>query len=92
MAVPPFNDTFPRIYMAARLVRKLGTLKLRELANLSSSGYFKAMKVGKNKHWSSGWRRGSPPGLRLPAFRHSEGAETSQQMNKALLGHFFPLK
>jgi len=40
-------------HQAARLAPKQGTSALRETANMSRSGYFKAIKVAKNKHWSS---------------------------------------
>ena len=89
-------------HKAARLARKQGTSALRETANLSSRGYFKAIKVVKNKHWSSFLLSATPQnlwmakrfasGLAPPHFPSHPGAETPQEMNKALMGHFFPPK
>jgi len=66
------------------------------------SGYFKAIKLAKNKHWSSFLLSATPQNIwtakkfasgRAPAHCPSlPGAETPQQMNEALLGHFFPHK
>jgi len=65
-------------------------------------GYFKAIKVAKNKHWSSFLLSATPQNLWTatrftsgrapPRFPSLPGAETPQQMNEALLGHFFPPK
>lgn len=41
----------------------LGTLNLRELGNLARLGYFKAIKVAKNKHWSSFLLSATPQNL-----------------------------
>ena len=84
------------------MARKHGTLALRETVNLSRAGYFKAIKVAKNKHWSSFLLSATPKNLWTakrfaigrapPCFPSLPGAETLQQMNEALLGHFFRLK
>jgi len=77
-------------------------MALRETANISRTGHFKAIKVAKNKHWSSlllsatpqnMWTaRGFASGRAPPRFPSLPGAETQQQINDALLGHFFPSK
>jgi len=46
---PHLTILCPEYHKAARFARKLGTPDSRELANLSRSGYFKAIKVAKNK-------------------------------------------
>jgi len=40
-------------HRASRTARKHGTPALRDVANVSKAGYFKAIKTVKNKHWSS---------------------------------------
>ena len=40
-------------HKGAQLARKLGTSALRVTANISRTGYFKAIKAAKNKQWSS---------------------------------------
>jgi len=40
-------------HTAARMARKHGTPTLRDVANISKAGYFKAIKTAKTKHWSS---------------------------------------
>jgi len=87
---------------AAQLAPKQGTMALRETANISITGYFKAIKVPKNKHWSSFLLSATPQNLWManrfasgrapPHFPSLPGAETPQQINEALLGHFFPPK
>ena len=58
---------------AARLARKQGTLALRETANISRTGYFKAIKAANNKHWSSFLLSATPQNLwtakRFPSGR-----------------------
>ena len=89
-------------HKAARLAHKQGTSAMRETANVSRSGYCKAIKVAKNKHWSS-FRLSATPwnlwtakrftsGPAPPRFLSLPGAETPQPMNEALLSHFFPPK
>jgi len=72
------------------------------MANISRTGYFKAIKVAKNQHWSSFLLSATPQNLwrakrfasgrAPPRFPSLPGAETPQQMNQARLGHFFPPK
>jgi len=40
-------------HKAARSAKKNGTPALHEVATTSKSGYFRAIKAAKNKHWSS---------------------------------------
>ena len=64
------------------------------------TGYFNAIKVAKNQHWSSFllsatlqnlWTaKWFTAGQAPPRFPSLPGAETPQQMNEALLGHFLP--
>ena len=89
-------------HKAARLAPKQGTSALRETAKVSRSGYFKASKVAKNKHWSSFLLLASPQNLWMakrfasgrapPRFPSLPGAETPQQMNETLLSHFVTAK
>ena len=57
---------------AARLARIQGTTALREMANISRPGYFKAIKVAKNKHCSSFLLSATPQNL-WPAKRFASG-------------------
>ena len=89
-------------YEAARIARKHSTPALRDVANISKAGYFKAIKAAKNKYWSffllgatsqSFWTAkrlayGRTP-LRFPSL---PGAKTPQQMHEVLLDLFFPPK
>ena len=50
---PHLTNLRRKYHQAARKARKQDTRALREMANVSKSGYFKAIKVAKNKHWSS---------------------------------------
>jgi len=89
-------------HKAARLFRKQGTMVVREAANIAGTGYFKAIKAAKNRHWSSFLLSATSQNLWMakrfasgrapPRFPSLPGAETPQQMNEALLGHFFPPK
>jgi len=89
-------------HKAARLASEQGTMALRETANISRTGYLKAIKVAKNKNWSSFLLSATPQNLWMakrfasgrapPCFPSLPGAETPQQMNEALLSHFFPPK
>ena len=89
-------------HKAARTARKQDTTALREMANISRTDYFKAIKVTKNKHWSSFLPSATPQNLWMakrvasgrapPGFPSLPGAETPQRMNEALPGHFFPPK
>ena len=89
-------------HKAARAARKHDTPRTREIAGTSKSGYFKAIKTAKNKHWSSFLLTATPQSLWTakrfaygrahPRFPSLPGAETPQQMNDILLGHFFPPK
>jgi len=84
------------------MARKHGTSALRDVANTSKAGYFKAIKAAKNKRWSSFLLGPTPQslwtakrfayGCTPPRFPSLPGAETPQQMNKVLLDHFFPPK
>jgi len=75
---------------------------MREMASISRADYFKAIKVAKNKHWSSFLLSATPQNLWTakrfasgqapPRFPSLPRAETPQQMNEARLGHFFPPK
>jgi len=77
-------------------------MALRDMTNISRMRYFKAIKAEKNKHWSSFLLSSTPLNLWTakrfasrrapPHFPSLPGTETPQQMNKALLGHFFPPK
>jgi len=89
-------------HKASRKARKHDTPALRDMANISNAGYFKAMKAAKNKHWSS-FLLGATPrslwtaktfayGRTPPCFPSLPGAKTPPQMNKVLLNHFFPRK
>jgi len=42
-----------KFHKPSRMARKHGTPALRDVANISKVGYFKAIKTAKNKHWSS---------------------------------------
>ena len=89
-------------HKATRVARKNDTPHTREIAGTSKSGYFKAIKAAKNKHWSSFLMTATPQSLwtakrfaygrAQPRFPSLPGAETPQQMNSVLLDHFFPLK
>jgi len=89
-------------HKAARMARKHGTPILRDVANVSKAGYFKAIKTAKNKHWSSFLLGATPQSLWTakrfaygrtpPRFPSLPGAETPQQMNKVLLDHFISPK
>ena len=89
-------------HKASRMARTHGTPPLRDVANISKAGYFKAIKTAKNKHWSSFLLSATPQTLwtakkltygRAPSrFPSLPGAETPQQMNKVLLDDFFPAK
>jgi len=84
------------------MARKQGTPALQDVANTSKLGYFKAIKTAKNKHWSSFLLGATPQSLwtakRLtygctpPRFPSLPWADSPQQMNEVLLGHFFPPK
>ena len=89
-------------HKAARAARKHDTSRMREVAGTFKGGYFKAIKTAKSKHWSSFLLAATPQSLwtakrfaygraqlRFPSL---PGAETSLQMNKVLLDHFFPPK
>jgi len=75
-------------------------MALRATANISRTRYFKAIKLVKNKHWSTFLLSATPPNLwtakrfasgrALPHFPSLPGAETPRQMTEALLSHFFP--
>jgi len=70
------------------------------MANICRTGYFDAIKVAKNKHWSAFLLSATPRNLKTAKsfasgcapsrLRSLPGAETRQQMNEALLCHFFP--
>jgi len=70
--------------------------------NISRTGYFKAIKVAKNKPWTSLLLSATPQNLwrakrfasgrAPPRFPSLPGVKTPQPMNEALLGHFFPPK
>ena len=89
-------------HKAARAVRKHDTPYMREVADTSKGGYFKAIKAAKNKHWSSFLLAATPQSLwtakrfaygrAQPRFPSLPGAETPQHMNSVLLDHFFPPK
>jgi len=89
-------------HKAVRSARKHDTPHMREVAGTSMAGYFKAIKAAKNKHWSSILLTATPQSLwtakrftygrAQPRFPSLPGAETPQQMNSALLDHFFPPK
>ena len=89
-------------HKASRMARKHGTPALRNVANSSKSGYFKAIKAAKNKHWSSCLLGATPQTLSTatkfthgrvpPRFPSLPGAETPQQMNNVRLDHFFSQK
>jgi len=89
-------------HKASRVARKHGTPALRDVAHISKPGYFKAIKTGKNKPWSSFLLSATPQTLWMakkfaygrapPRFPSVPGAEAPQQMNNVLLDHVFPLK
>jgi len=89
-------------HKAIRSARKHDTPNMREVANTSKAGYFKAIKAAKNKHWSSFLMTATPQSLwtakrfaygrAQPRFPSLPGAETPLQMNNVLLEHFFPPK
>jgi len=89
-------------HKAARLARKQGTSAVRESVNVSRLGYFKAIKVVKNKHLSSFllWATSQnlwtakrfASGRAPPRFPSLPRAETPQQINEPLLSHYFPPK
>jgi len=89
-------------HKASRMARKHGTPALRDLAHISKSGYFKAIKTAKNKRWSSFLLGATPQtlwtakkfayGRAPPRFPSLPLAEALQQMNDVLLDHFFPPK
>jgi len=99
---PHLTILCPKYDMGALLAHKQGTMALRETANISRTGHFKAIKVVKNKHWSSLLLSATPQnmwtakgfalGRAPPRFPSLPGAETQQHINEALLGHFFPSK
>ena len=99
----PYLTILRREYhKAARSARKHDTPQVREAANTSKAGYFKAIKAAKNKHWSSFLLTATPQSLwtakrfayggAQPRFPSLPGAETPLQMNNVLLDHFFPPK
>ena len=87
-------------HKASTMARNHGTPALRDVAHISKAGYLRAIKTAKNKHWSSFLLSATPQtlwtakkfafGRAPPRFPSLPGAETPQQMNKVLLGHFFP--
>jgi len=89
-------------HKATRSAKKHDTPHMREVANTSKAGYFKAIKAAKNKHWSSFLLTATPQSLwtaKRFAYGRSQrrfpslpGAETPQQMNQVLLDHFFSPK
>jgi len=89
-------------HKATRLARKRDTPNMREVANTSKAGYFKAIKAAKNKYWSSFLLTATPQSLwtakrfayrrAQPRFPSLPGAETPQQINDVLLDYFFPPK
>jgi len=89
-------------HKAGRSARRSNTPHMREVAGTSKSGYFKAIKAAKNKHWSiflltatlqSLWTaKRFAYGRAQPRFPSLPGADTPQQMNDVLLDHFFPPK
>ena len=99
---PQLTTLRREFHKASRLARKHGTSTLRDVANISKAGYFKAIKATKNRHWSSFLLSATPQtlwtekrfayGRAPPRFPSLPGAETPQQMNKVLLDHFFPPK
>src|SRR5437588_9704126 len=70
------------------------------MARLSRTGYFKAIKKAKNAHWSSFLSQATPQSLwtakklalgKSPTrFPNIPDADMPEQINSALLGHFFP--
>jgi len=84
---------------AARMARKQDTRAQSATANISTEGYFKAIKLAKNKHWSAFLLSATPKNLwttkwfasgRAPLrFPSLPGSEIPQQLTEALLGHFF---
>jgi len=84
------------------MARKHGTPALRDLADISKAGYFKAIKTAKNKYWSSFLLGATPQtlwtakkfayGRAPPRFPSLPVAEAPQQMNDVLLDHFFRAK
>ena len=91
-------------HKAARAARKHDTPDMREVAGTSKTGYFKAMKAAKKKHWSFFLLAATPQSLwtakrftyrrrgtqlRFPSL---PGAETPTQMNNVLLDHLIPPK
>src|SRR5437899_5969213 len=70
------------------------------MARLSRTGYFKAIKKAKNVHWSSFLSQATPQSLwtakklalgKSPTrFPNIPDADMPEQINSALLGHFFP--
>jgi len=89
-------------HKAARAARKHDTPHMREVAGTSKTGYFKAIKATKNKHWSSFLLTATPQSLwtakrfaygrTQPRFPSVPGAETPLQMNNVHPEHFFPPK
>ena len=77
-------------------------MALREMASISRAGYFKAINAAETKDWSSFLLSATPHNLLTakrsasghmrPGFPSLPGADTAQQMNEALRGHFFPPK
>ena len=73
-----------------------------EVSGTFKAGYFKAIKGGKKKHWSSFLLTATPQslwtatrfadGCSQPRFPTLPGPETPLQMNNVLLDHFFPPK
>jgi len=99
---PHLTTLCREFHKASRLARKHGTPALRDVANTSKGGYFKAIKPAKNKHWSSFLLGATPQslwtakkfayGLAPPGFPSLPGADTPQRMNQVLLDHFLPTK
>jgi len=89
-------------HKAARVARKQDTSSKRDVAKTTKSGYFKAIKSGKNTHWSSfllnatlknRWMAKKFAFGRTPTrFPSLPEAETPEQMNDILLDHFFSPK
>lgn len=89
-------------HKAARAARKQDTPSKRDVAKTTKSGYFKAIKTGKNTHWSSFLLSATVKNLwtakkfafgRTPTcFPSLPDAETPEQMNDILLDHFFSPK
>src|SRR5207302_5520976 len=87
-------------HCAARKARKSGLRGDQDVARLSKSGYFKAIKKAKNTHWSSFLSRATPQSLgtakklalsKSPTrFPNILNADMPAKINSALLDYFFP--